>query len=166
MGADSNIIEASGAVLEQAETHGATGPTILRAVVDSAGAVLAGGDFRFLAMANPKLAPYGVAAQQVLRACGAEAGLRGRIVRGENIAQTFQFVQSGNAQLGFVALAQIKRPGDPGAGSSWQIPQALYEPIRQEAVLLRDSVPGRALLEFVRSSGAKTIIRAYGYDIP
>jgi molybdate transport system substrate-binding protein len=133
--------------------------------VDAEGKVLVYGNFRHLAIANPKLAPYGRAAQQVLQARGLWNRIRLRLVRGENIAQAFQYVQSGNAELGFVAAAQVMRPGQPVEGSWWQVPQALYSPIEQQAVLLKDSAAARAFLDFVRSDEALAIIHGFGYDI-
>ena len=124
------------------------------------------GDFNRLALANPKLAPYGAAAVEVLRSLQLEVTTKGKWVRGENIAQAYQFARSGNADLGFVALSQITAPGHAGAGSAWVVPRALYAPIRQDALLLRrgeNSEAARALLRFVRSDKAQAMIRTYGY---
>jgi molybdate transport system substrate-binding protein len=134
--------------------------------IDSSAQVLAEGDFRHLAIANPRLAPYGKAAREVLEKLGLWGRLRGRMVRGENIGQTYQFVKSGNARLGFIAASQIMRPdGDP-PGSHWLIPQSLYTPIEQQAVLLRDSPGARAFLAYARGEAAREIIRRFGYRIP
>lgn len=135
-------------------------------LVDDGGAVLRGAGFRHLAIANPRLAPYGRAAREVLEALGLWPGLRGRLVQGENIAQTFQFVASGNADLGFVALSQVRGPGGDREGSQWEVPPELFAPIAQEAVLLRDHPAARDFLEFVRSDRARALIRAYGYEVP
>ena len=135
-------------------------------VVDPEGRVLERGEFRHLAVANPKLAPYGRAAEEVLRARGLWDRLSGQLVRGENIGQTFQFVKSGNAELGFVAYSQLKRPNHPIEGSFWRVPQALYTPIEQQAVLLKDSEAARSFLSFVRSAESVTLIREYGYETP
>lgn len=132
--------------------------------VDQEGKVLQQRKFRYLAIANPKLAPYGKAAQEVLQAHGVWDTLQARIVRGENIEQTFQFVESGNAELGFVAYSQIKRPDHPVTGSFWEIPQSFYSPIDQQAVLLKEKHAARAFLSFVKGDEARTIIRAFGYD--
>ncbi|MEQ9103438.1 MAG: molybdate ABC transporter substrate-binding protein [Rhodothermales bacterium] len=144
-------------------------------LVDADGAVLnpAEGDagafrFRFLALANPTLAPYGKAAEQVLRARGVWDALQDRMVRGENIGQAYQYVYSGNAELGFVALSQLMGPGgvatDIGrTGSRWEPPQALYDPIAQQAVLLTENKVARDFLDFVRSPAARDIIHGYGY---
>lgn len=134
--------------------------------VDPAGKVLESGDFRHLALANPQLAPYGRAAREVLEARGLWARFEGRMVRGETIGQAYQFVYSGNAELGFVAYAQIVRPGAPPEGSWWEVPQELYAPIEQQAVLLTEDAAARAFIEFVRSEAAREIIRAHGYGFP
>ncbi len=135
--------------------------------VDAEGLVLEGSDFRHLAIANPKLAPYGRAAQEVLRSRGLWEGLQRRLVRGENISQAFQFVKSGNAELGFVALSQVTSPErQPETGSRWPVPEGLHTPIRQQAVLLEDSAATRAFGEFVRSEEARSIIRSFGYRTP
>ena len=134
--------------------------------VDPEGRILERSEFRYLAMANPKLAPYGKAAQEILQARRLWGRLSGRLVRGENIGQTFQFVKSGNAELGFVAYSQVKRPNQPIEGTFWEVPQALYTSIEQQAVLLKDSVAARAFLSFARSREALKIIHDYGYDTP
>ena len=134
--------------------------------VDSEGRILESSEFRYLAIANPKLAPYGKAAQEILQARRLWGRLSGRLVRGENIGQTFQFVKSGNAELGFVAYSQVKRPNQPIEGTFWEVPQTLYTSIEQQAVLLKDSVAARAFLSFVRSREALKIIHDYGYDTP
>jgi len=134
--------------------------------VDREGKVLKQMDFQHLAIANPKLAPYGRAAQEVLQARGVWEQLSERLVCGENISQTFQFVKSGTAELGFVAYSQVKRPGQPAEGSLWEVPQTLYSPIAQQAQLLKDSEIAREFLAFVRSADALEIIREYGYGTP
>ncbi len=131
--------------------------------VDGEGAVLAKGAFRHLALPNPKLAPYGRAAEEVLSARGLLPSLRDRIVRGENIGQTYQFVMSGNAELGFVAYSQVRAPGRSAGGSLWEVPRELYTAIDQQALLLVDSEAGRAFLGFLRSDAARRIIEAFGY---
>ncbi|WP_455365979.1 molybdate ABC transporter substrate-binding protein [Kaarinaea lacus] len=134
--------------------------------VDANGAVLTNDDYQFLAIANPKLAPYGRAAQQVLEKKGLWAQSQNRIVRGENIGQTFQFVRSGNAQLGFVALSQLMQLEKEPSGSYWLIEQSFYDKIEQQAVLLKDSPATRAFLHYVKSDEARAIIKNSGYDIP
>lgn len=134
--------------------------------VDDQGEVLASGRFEHLAIANPKLAPYGTAAMQVLRARGLAEVLAPKLVTGESIAQTFQFVVTGNAELGFVALSQVVVPGQAARGSYWRIPGTLYDAIRQDAVLLRtgeNNPAAVALLRFLKSDAAKALIRAWGY---
>ena len=135
-------------------------------LVDDAGQVLAGTDFRHIAIANPRLAPYGRAAEQVLRKLGHWDRLRARMVQGENVAQAFQFVFSGNAELGFVALSQIRQPGRPAAGSAWLLAQSLYDPIEQQAVVLKDQPVARAFVSFTRSPRGREIIREHGYQLP
>jgi len=119
--------------------------------------------YHYLAIANPKLAPYGAAAKQVLEKLGLWNSLRFQMVRGENIGQTYQFVISGNAELGFVALSQIKQPGLTISGSYWKVPAKLYQPIKQQAVLISHNPIAKAFMEFVRSDEAKTILKGFGY---
>lgn len=139
------------------------------ALVDAQGAVLGQGRFKHLAIANPKTAPYGAAAVEVLGRMGLLDALRPKFVQGENIAQTHQFVASGNAELGFVALSQVWRDGALSGGSAWLVPLALHAPLRQDAVLL---LPGRgkpaalALLAYLRGDKARAIIRSFGYEPP
>ncbi|HEC26975.1 MAG TPA: molybdate ABC transporter substrate-binding protein [Gammaproteobacteria bacterium] len=133
-------------------------------VVDSSGKVLERGNFRYLAIANPKLAPYGRAAREVLQSRGLWDSMKGKIVRGENISQAYQFVNSGNAELGFVAYAQLKHPDQRIKGSYWKIPQALYTPIEQQAVLIKDSEAGRSFLSYIQSKEALMIINDHGYQ--
>lgn len=135
-------------------------------IVDLDRAILDRGAFRYVAIANPSLAPYGAAAREVLEARGLWNELDGRIVRGENIGQAFQFVESGNAEIGFVAYAQVKGRDAPTPGSVWIVPQSLYTPIEQQAVLLRDSAAARDFLAYVRSDEALKMIRESGYDTP
>lgn len=134
--------------------------------VDSQGRILQQKPFRHLSVANPRLAPYGKAAQQFLQARGLWEGLQDRMVRGENIGQTFQFVRSGSAELGFVAYSQVKRPGHPVEGSLWEVPSSEYSPIEQQAVLLEENPVARGFLEYVRSDEALEIIRGFGYGMP
>ncbi len=131
--------------------------------VDRGTKVLQQGDFRHLAIANPKLAPYGRAAREVLQRFKLWNSLRKRMVRGENIGQTFQFVKSGNAELGFVAYSQVKHPDQDPTGSIWVVPQSYYTPIRQQAVLLSDDPVASAFMDFVRSPQSLDLIKSYGY---
>jgi molybdate transport system substrate-binding protein len=137
--------------------------------VDPQGAVLQQGRFKHLAIANPKTAPYGAGAVEALGRLGLLDALRPKFVQGENIAQTQQFVATGNAELGFVALAQVWRDGALSAGSAWIVPAALHTPLRQDAVLLlpgRDKPAAKALLAYLRSDKARAVIRSFGYELP
>lgn len=137
--------------------------------VDNQGAVLRQpqGDSR-LAIADPRLAPYGVAALQVLDALGVREAWSPRLVQGENIAQAWKFVASGNVTLGLVARSQVESGGRPAAvGSGWLVPASLHAPIRQDAVLLargRESAAALALVGFLRGPEAGRIIAAHGYE--
>lgn len=136
--------------------------------VDAEGRVLREGRFQRLALANPKLAPYGAAAIDTLQALGQLERLAARLVQGENIAQAFQFVSTGNAELGFVALSQVAVPGQAPRGSRWVVPEHLYRPIRQDAVLLKkgEGQPAaEALMRFLRSAQARQIIQTWGYGL-
>ena len=137
--------------------------------VDAKGDVLRRDDFRRLAIANPKLAPYGAAATQTLSALGLLDKLRSKIVEGANINQAFQFVASGNAELGFVAMSQVMQETRLPNGSAWIVPANLHEPIRQDVILLakgKDNPAAVALLRFLDSKPARDIIRRYGYELP
>ncbi|MBK1648688.1 molybdate ABC transporter substrate-binding protein [Rhabdochromatium marinum] len=132
-------------------------------------AVLQAGEFRKLAIANPKTAPYGAAAVATLQALDVEDAIKPKLVQGENIAQTYQFVSTGNAELGFVALSQVIQDGEIGSGSGWRVPAELHEPIRQDAVVLtqgKDNPAAQALMEYLHGERARNIIRAYGYNLP
>ena len=134
--------------------------------VDAQGQVLAGRGFEHLALANPKVAPYGAAGIEVLKARGLYDALAPKLVTGESIAQAYQFVSTGNAELGFVALSQVAVPGKPVSGSYWLVPPSLYGEIRQDAVLLKageQNPAARALLAYLKSAPAKALIEAYGY---
>jgi len=142
-------------------------PNLIRAAADpeKPPPVLLAGSFDRLAMGNPKTAPYGAAALQVLQKLGLYNRLRGKIVMGENIAQTYQFVVAGAAKLGFVANAQLA--GVTG-GSRWPAPDSFYQPVRQDAVLLRhgaDNGAARAFAAFLKSAAAHDIIKKYGYGL-
>ena len=129
--------------------------------------VLRRGQFSRLAIANPRLAPYGAAAREALERLGLWTTVQGKIVQGENIAQTFQFVSSGNADLGFVALSQL-RQRQAAAGSFWLVPEALHAPLRQDAVLLgraSSNAAARAFLEYLRTPPARERIREFGYAL-
>jgi molybdate transport system substrate-binding protein len=123
-------------------------------------------DFRYVAIANPELAPYGAAAKQVLEGLSLWQSLLPRLVQGENIIQAYHYVISGNAELGFIAFSQINNPAVKRSGSYWDIPDSLYAPIEQQAVLLSDSPIAKAFLDFVKSETARNIIRSFGYGLP
>jgi len=123
-------------------------------------------DLRFLAIANPRIAPYGVAAREALISLNLWEDLQSRLVRGENIAQTFQFVNSGNAKLGFISYSQLMNPSYPVAGSFWEVPQTLYTLIEQQVVLLKKSSLAKDFLSFIESDESLNIISKYGYDLP
>jgi molybdate transport system substrate-binding protein len=134
--------------------------------VDARGDVLRRGDFRHLAIANPKLAPYGAAAMEVIASLGMTDALRTKIVEGESIAQAAQFVASASAELGFVALSQVAAPGAPAPGSYWIVPGRFYSPLRQDAVILARGAANpaaRALADYLRTPKARNIIAGYGY---
>jgi len=135
-------------------------------LVDDQGAVLTSGRFDHLAVANPKLAPYGRAGMEVLKARGLVDALAPKLVTGETIAQTYQFIATGNAELGFVALSQVLVPGRPVVGSYWRVPPSLHGAIRQDAVLLKageKNAAAVALLTYLKSDAARRVIQAYGY---
>ena len=136
--------------------------------VDDKGDVLRSGQFKRLAIANPKLAPYGAAALETLHKLELVQGLQTKFVQGENIAQAFQFVNTENAQLGFVALSQVYADGKLSSGSAWIVPSHLHKPIQQDAVLLmagKNNIAATALLAYLRTDKAKAIIRSHGYDL-
>ncbi|TCJ11571.1 molybdate ABC transporter substrate-binding protein [Parasulfuritortus cantonensis] len=137
-------------------------------LVDAKGAVLAGGDFAHLAVANPKLAPYGTAAMETLAKLGLTDKLASKIVQGENIAQTYQFAATGNAELGFVALSQVMKDGKIGQGSAWVVPADMHQPIRQDAVILangKGNAAAEALMKYLKTPKAVAIIKSYGYAV-
>ena len=134
--------------------------------VDDRGEVLKTGDFAHIAIAHPRLAPYGLAAMQTLDKLGVTARVQPRMVQGENIAQTYQFVATGNAQLGFVALAQVMEGGQLRAGSAWQVPAHLHQPIRQDAIVLnagKGHAAAAALMQYLRGDRARATMASYGY---
>ncbi len=133
--------------------------------VDSSGTVLGTKDFRRLALANPALAPFGRAAKEILQNTGTFDRLRSKFVFGENIAQTFQFIKTGAVELGFISRSQICRPG-VAQGSFWVVPQSLYSPVIQQAVLLHEGNANRAFLKFLSGDRAIAIIQRYGYRTP
>lgn len=136
--------------------------------VDGQGQVLKGGNYAHLAIANPKAAPYGAAAVETLQKLKLWDEVQPKLVQGENIGQAFQFVSTGNAPLGFVALSQVWRDGKFTSGSGWIVPANLHSPIRQDAVILAKGAANptaKALEDYLKSPKAKDIIRSFGYDL-
>ena len=141
-------------VLYSAEAGKVTGPQTLK-----------DGDFQQIAIANPETAPYGAAAVETMKALDVYDGLTAKIVQGQNIAQAYQFVETGNAEIGFVALGQVSQTD---AGSRWVVPPELYQPIRQDAVLLKTgegNPAAAAFLDFLKGQEAGAVIQKYGYAI-
>jgi len=134
--------------------------------VDARADVLRTGQFAHLAIANPRTAPYGAAAVETLTRLALYERLKPKLVEGENISQTRQFVGTGNAELGFVALSQVWKDGKLTSGSAWIVPSNLHAPLRQDVVILKKgeaNPAARALETYLKSAKAKAIIRAYGY---
>jgi molybdate transport system substrate-binding protein len=134
--------------------------------VDQKGSVLQQNTFSHLSIANPKTAPYGHAAMQTLEKLGLTDMLTGKIVEGQNISQTYQFISSGNAELGFVALSQIYKDGNISEGSAWLIPDDMYDPIRQDAVILKGAAnndAAKAFVEYLKGPEAAKVIESFGY---
>jgi molybdate transport system substrate-binding protein len=140
-------------------------------LVDDKGQVLRSHSFEKLgiqkiAMADPKLAPYGATALEVITHLGVMPAVKSKLVQGESIGQTYQFVSTENAQLGFVALSQISLEGRISQGSAWVVPQSMHTPLKQDAVLLnvgKDNAAALALLKYLQGDAAKGLIRSYGY---
>ncbi|WP_457970251.1 molybdate ABC transporter substrate-binding protein [Pseudomonas sp. R4-84] len=135
--------------------------------VDAKGQVLRDNAFQHLSIANPKTAPYGLAATQVLEKLGLTHQVKGKIVEGQNITQAYQFVSTGNAELGFVALSQVFKDGKLTSGSAWVVPGELHDPIKQDAVILakgRGNPAAQALMSYLKGTKAAAIIQAYGYQ--
>lgn len=137
--------------------------------VDDQGQVLKTGNFKHLAVAAPKLAPYGAAALQTLTQLGLMDELRPKLVMGESIGQAFSFVATGNAELGLVALSQVYEDGKLSQGSGWIVPAHLHRPLRQDAVLLArasGNPAASALLAFLKTAPNRAVIRSFGYETP
>lgn len=165
-------LEADGLAQSGSRFTYATGKLVLwsadPARVDARGAVLKGDGFRKLAIANPKTAPYGAAAVEVINKLGLSAALTPKLVQGESIGQTYNFAFTGNAEIAFVAMSQVLDGGRLKSGSMWVVPQNLYAPIRQDAVLLKraaNNEAAQALMKLLQSPNIKDLIRSYGYDI-
>lgn len=137
-------------------------------VVDDQGEVLKHHRFDRLAIANPSTAPYGMAALQTMKSMGLYEAIAPRLVQGENITQAFQFVSTGNAPLGFVAMSQVYEAGRLKSGSAWIVPAGAYRPIRQDAVVLpkgRGRPVVAAFVTYLQSERTRSLIRSYGYDL-
>lgn len=148
----------------------ATGKLVLwsaqKNYVDAQGEVLKKTDWQHIAIANPKLAPYGFAALQTVEKLGLTAAVTPKAVWGENIGQTYQFAATQNAQLGFVALSQVMQDGRIQSGSAWVVPASMHAPIRQDAIVLNSAKNNRAayaLMEYLKGDKARAIMAAYGY---
>lgn len=166
-------LETEGAAVPASRFTYATGKLVLWSakpgLVDDQGEVLRHGDYRHLAIANPKTAPYGAAAVAALTALKLLDAVEPKFVQGENIAQTHQFVVSGNAELGFVALSQVIDDGRIERGSAWVVPSKLHRPIHQDAVLLdpgKGKPAAEAWLTYLKGDRARAVIQAFGYDLP
>jgi len=136
--------------------------------VDDQGEVLKQNQYKHLSIANPKAAPYGLAATQVLDKLKLTEATKAKIVEGQNITQAFQFVSTGNAELGFVALSQIYKDGKVSQGSAWIVPASLHEPIKQDALILnkgKDNPAAKALVDYLKGPKAAALIKSYGYEI-
>ena len=163
---------AEGAAVAGSNFTYATGRLVLWSAkpgyVDDKGEVLKKGDFKHVSIANPKLAPYGAAAVEALTALKLLDTLQPRFVQGENIAQTHQFIASGNAELGFVALSQVMKDGKVAEGSAWVVPASLHQPIKQDAVILgkgKGKPAAEAWLQYLKGDKAKAVIKSCGYEI-
>lgn len=136
--------------------------------VDAQGQVLKTGIFNKLALAAPRLAPYGAAAMEVLTRLGLQESLSSKFVQGESIGQTFSFVSSGNAELGFVALSQVMEQGQIKSGSVWVVPSSLHSPLRQDAVVLKHgkgNPAATALIALLKTEKSRKVIRSFGYEL-
>lgn len=136
--------------------------------LDGSDAVLKTGQFKHLSIANPKAAPYGLAATQVLDKLGLTEAVKSKLVEGQNITQTHQFVSTGNAELGFVALSQVYKDGQVTSGSAWIVPDAMYDPIKQDAVILKQGAnnpAAAALVEYLKGPEAAKVIKSFGYKL-
>ncbi|MGL5997452.1 MAG: molybdate ABC transporter substrate-binding protein [Pseudomonas proteolytica] len=136
--------------------------------VDAKRAVLKKNEYQHLSIANPKAAPYGLAATQVLAKLGLTEQVKSKLVEGQNITQAYQFVSTGNAELGFVALSQIYKDGKVSSGSAWIVPGQMHDPIKQDAVILnkgKDNPAAQALVDYLKGPKAAAVIKSYGYQL-
>jgi molybdate transport system substrate-binding protein len=164
-------LEKEGAAVAGTRFTYATGRLVLWSAkpgyVDDKGDVLKKGEFKHVSIANPKLASYGTAAVEALTALKLLDAVQPKFVQAENIAQAHQFIASGNAELGFVALSQVFRDGKFGEGSAWVVPAKLHQPIQQDAVILekgRGKPAAEAWVKYLKGDKAKAVIKSYGYE--
>lgn len=165
-------LEKEGDVVPGSRFTYATGQLVLWSAkpgfVDNQGAVLKSGGFNKIAIANPKNAPYGAAAVQAMDKLGLQTALQPKLVTGESIGQTYNFIATGNAELGFVALSQVLEGGKLKGGSMWLVPGNLHTPIVQDAVILKRAQANpaaKAWMDLLRSPRTKDLIRSYGYSV-
>ena len=165
-------LESEGATVKDSRFTYAVGTLALwsakEGYVDAKGDVLKKNQFKHLSIANPKTAPYGLAATQLLAREGLSDQVKDKLVEGQNITQAYQFVSTGNAELGFVALSQIYKDGKVTGGSAWIVPASLHDPIKQDAVILnkgKDSAAAKALVDYLKGPKAAAVIKSYGYEL-
>jgi molybdate transport system substrate-binding protein len=163
-------LEAEGLGVPNTRFNYAKGQLVLwskqEGLVDPKGQVLLSKNVQRIAIANPKLAPYGAAALETLKQLGLLEELKPKLVQGDNIAQAYQFVTTQNAQIGFVAISQVFADGKITSGSAWTVPANLYKPIRQDAILLltgKNNSAAKALMIYLKSEKAKAVMKSYGY---
>jgi molybdate transport system substrate-binding protein len=164
------LLEQTGQALPGSRFTYATGQLALWSArpgrVDAQGAVLRAADLGRVAYAAPKVAPYGAAAVEVMERLGLSAALAPRLVQGESIGQAFNFVFTGNADVGFVALSQVWVGGRLRSGSVWRVPPELYSPIRQDAVVLQrgaNNAAALALVKLLQTPRGRALVASYGY---
>lgn len=167
------LMEKEGLAVQDSDFVYALGKLVLWSAksgfVDDKGAVLRTGNYNKIAYADPKLAPYGLAAKESLEDMGLWNVVQNKLVTGESIAQTYQFAASGNADMAFIALSQVTKDGKVTEGSWWMVPAHMYNPIHQSAVLLtaaKDKAAAQAFLAYLKSQKAVAIIRNFGYGLP
>ena len=167
------LLEKEGLAVEGSRFVYALGKLVLWSAqpgfVDDKGYVLRKGNYNKIAYADPKLAPYGLAAKETLEDLGLWTVVQGKLVTGESITQTYQFAATGNAELAFIALSQITKDGKVSEGSWWIVPAHMYNPIKQAAVQLtaaKDKEATKAFLTYLKSEKAVAIIRNFGYELP
>lgn len=165
-------LEKEGAAVAGTRLTYATGRLVLWSAkpgyVDDKGEVLKKGDFKHLSIANPRLASYGTAAVEALTSLKLLEAVQPNFVQAENIAQAYQFIATGNAELGFVALSQVFKDGKFTEGSAWVVPAKLHQPIQQDAVILdkgRGKPAAEAWLKYLKGDKAKAVIKSYGYEV-